>query len=164
MNEKVRLSRQSREELAAEVIDQVRRHQIAQDAFDEAATTRLGVNRTDGRCLDILDRLGPITAGDLARESGLSTGAVTTLIDRLERRGYVRRARDTEDRRRVFIELTDELHERAGEIWGPLAGVGDAFLRRHSDAELRLLRDFLRDACAVLEEHAARVRGLPPRE
>lgn len=164
MNEKVRLSRQSREELAAEVIDQVRRHQIAQDAFDEAATARLGVNRTDGRCLDIIDRLGPITAGALAREGGLSTGAVTTLIDRLERRGYVRRVRDTEDRRRVFIELTDELRERAWEIWGPLAGVSDEFLGRHSDADLRVLRDFLRASVEVLDEHAARVRALPPRE
>ncbi len=164
MNEKVRLSRHSREELAAEVIDQVRRHQIAQDAFDEAATARLGVNRTDGRCLDIIDRLGPITAGALAREGGLSTGAVTTLIDRLERRGYVRRVRDTEDRRRVFIELTDELRERAWEIWGPLAGVSDEFLGRHSDADLRVLRDFLRASVEVLDEHAARVRALPPRE
>ena len=158
------MSRQAREELAAEVVDHVRRHQVAQDAFDEAATARLGVNRTDGRCLDILDRLGPLTAGDLARESGLSTGAVTTLIDRLERRGYVRRVRDTEDRRRVFIELTDELRARAGEIWGPLAGVSGKFLGRHSDADLRVLRDFLRDSIAVLDEHAARVRALPPRE
>ncbi len=158
------MSRESREELAAAVTDLVRRHQIAQDAFDEAATARLGVNRTDGRCLDILDRHGRLTAGELAREGGLSTGAVTTLVDRLERMGYVRRVRDTEDRRRVFIELTDALHERAGEIWGPLAELSGSFLARHSDAELRTLRDFLGDAIAVLDEHAERVRALPPRD
>jgi hypothetical protein len=75
-----------------------------------------------------------------------------------------RRARDTEDRRRVFIELTEDLHARAGEIWGPLAGVSGEFLARHSDAELRVLRDFLRDSIEVLDEHAARVRALPPRD
>ena len=59
-----------------------------------------------------------MTAGELDRESELSTGAITTLLDRLERAGYVRRVRDDVDRRRILVELTDEARHRAWEIWG----------------------------------------------
>jgi DNA-binding MarR family transcriptional regulator len=97
---------------------EIRRHQNAQDLFDEAACAHLGINRSDGRALDILDQHGRLTAGRLAAESGLSSGAITTLLDRLERAGYVRRLRDEGDRRRVLVELTDLAHERASEIWG----------------------------------------------
>jgi DNA-binding MarR family transcriptional regulator len=97
---------------------EIRRHQNTQDRFDEVACEYLGINRSDGRALDILDQHGRLTAGRLAAESGLSSGAITTLLDRLERAGYVRRLRDEGDRRRVLVELTDLAHERASEIWG----------------------------------------------
>lgn len=141
---------------------EVRRHQNAQDAFDEAACARLGINRTDGRCLDILDQHGRMTAGALARESGLSTGAVTALLDRLERAGYVRRARDTVDRRRVMVELTDEARRRAWEIWGPMGEDAAAFFARYSDDELAFIRDFLRDGQRLLGEQLERVRSMAP--
>jgi DNA-binding MarR family transcriptional regulator len=156
------MSREGREALIAEVGNEVRRYQNAQDAFDDAAVARLGINRTDGRCLDILDQHGRMTAGELARESGLSSGAVTTLLDRLEHRGYVRRVRDSEDRRRVFVEPTDQARQRTWEIWGPMAAAAAGFLERHSDAELRSIRDFLRAGREFLTEHTERVRGLPP--
>ncbi len=149
--------------LLGEVGREIRRHQNAQDAFDEAACVRLGINRTDGRCLDIVDQHGRISAGELARESGLSTGAVTALLDRMERAGYVRRSRDTADRRRVLVELTDEARRRIREIWGPLAEVGPRWLARYSDEELTVIRDVLRTAREVLAEHTERVRALPPR-
>src|SRR5262245_5647173 len=101
------MSRDSKEKLIAEVAVEVRRHQIAQDTFDDVAAAFMGINRTDLRCMDIVDRGGRVTAGALARESGLSSGAVTTVIDRLEAAGYVRRVRDEADRRRVLVELTD---------------------------------------------------------
>lgn len=138
-------------------------YQNAQDAFDDAAFARLGINRSDGRALDIIDRHGRITAGQLASESGLSTGAITTLLDRMERAGYVRRVRDTEDRRRVLVELTDEARQRVGEIWGPIAEASRRGLDRHSDAELLFLRDFLRSGREFLGEQLARVKALPQR-
>jgi DNA-binding MarR family transcriptional regulator len=156
------MSRETRDTLLAEVGLEVRRHQNAQDAFDEAAFARLGINHSDGRCLDILDQHGRMTAGALARESGLSTGAVTALLDRLERAGYVRRARDTVDRRRVMVELTDEARRRAGEIWGPVGEDAAAFFARYSDEELAFIRDFLRDGQRLLAEHLERVRSMTP--
>jgi DNA-binding MarR family transcriptional regulator len=158
----IRVSNQSQEELIAELTLEIRRHQNAQDLFDELVAERLGINRSDQRCLDIVDQHGRISAGELARESGLSTGAITTLLDRLERAGYVRRIRDTDDRRRVLVELTDLARERAEEIWGPIAASATRGLAVYSDAELRLIRDFLRGGRDFLAAHTERVKALPP--
>lgn len=158
------MSRDNREDLIAAVGLESRRYQNAQDAFDDIAVARLGINRTDGRCLDILDQHARLTAGELARESGLSSGALTTLLDRLERHGYVRRVRDTGDRRRVFVELTDEARRRAGEIWGPIAEAVPAAFDAYSDAELETILNFLRFSNEFLAEHTERIRGLPKAE
>jgi DNA-binding MarR family transcriptional regulator len=156
------LSNEAREALLAEVGLEVRMHQNAQDLFDDVACSRLGINRSDGRCLDIVDQRGRVSAGELAQASGLSTGAITTLIDRLERVGYVRRVRDTEDRRRVLVELTDEARARSWEIWGPMAEEGMGGLARYPDDELLLIRDFLRAGRQFLAAHTERIKALPP--
>ena len=159
------MSRQiDREAALAELNLEVRRYQNAQDAFDDAAARLLGINRTDLRCIDILDQHGQMTAGQLARDSGLSTGAVTTLLDRLERVGYVRRLRDTVDRRRVLVEMTDEVRDRAWGIWGPIAAESEELLSRYSDAELVFIRDFLRRSQDFLARHLERIEGRPPAE
>jgi DNA-binding MarR family transcriptional regulator len=154
------LSREDIQRLIGEVGIEVRRHQNAQDAFDDAACAFLGINRTDGRCLDILDQHGQMTAGALARESGLSSGAITTLLDRLERAGYVRRVRDTADRRRVLVELTDEARRRAGAVWGPIAAEAGRDLAAYDEEQLRFIRDFLRGGREFLERHRERVLAL----
>ena len=147
-----------REELIRDLNVEVRRYQNAQDAFDDAAAERLGINRTDQRCMDILDLNGQMTAGQLAAESGLSTGAVTTLLDRLERAGYVRRVRDTVDRRRVLVELTDEARKRAWEIWGPIAAEANEGWGNVSDEQLLFLRDFLVGSQEFLARHLERIK------
>jgi DNA-binding MarR family transcriptional regulator len=101
-------------------------------------------------CLDIVDYAGPITAGDLAKQSGLTTGAVTAVLDRLERKGYVRRTRDTADRRRVLIEMTDEARQRAMEFYGPLAEAGMKTMEEFTLAQLA--------GCATSCGRAARSR------
>lgn len=76
--------------------------------FHSRIAEQMGVSVTDHKCLDIAMRAeGPLTAGQIARLSGLSTGAVTGVIDRLERRGFVRRVRDPHDRRKVLVELSE---------------------------------------------------------
>src|SRR3979490_3402685 len=89
-----------------ELIYEVRRSQAATDRFDQAVADAIGLNRTDMRCLDVLSREGPVTAGRLAEATGLTSGAMTTALDRLERAGYARRTRDATDRRRVLVEAT----------------------------------------------------------
>ena len=105
----------------AEVITEVRINQNAADALDAAIAEWLGVNRTDLVCLDILARLGTVPAGRLAEESRLTTGAITAVLDRLERAGYVQRLADPSDRRRVLVETTERFRELAEHAWGPVA-------------------------------------------
>jgi DNA-binding MarR family transcriptional regulator len=162
MDQDTNLSRDdpARRQLVDEVFLEIRMHQNAQDAFDDLACHQLGINRTDGRCLDILDQNRRMTAGELAKASGLTTGAITTLLDRLERKGYVRRIRDEVDRRRVLVEPTEEARRRTWEIWGPIAEEAGADFARFTDEELIFLRDFLRGGREFLARHTARVRAL----
>jgi DNA-binding MarR family transcriptional regulator len=146
-------------QLVAAVGAAVRANQTAVDQFDELACRRLGINRTDGRCLDIVDQHRRMTAGQLAAASGLSTGAITVLLDRMERAGYVRRVRDTEDRRRVLVELTDEARRRSQEIWGPLAAEGAKSLGALTEDELRLVLRFFERANAFMAAQIGRLQG-----
>jgi DNA-binding MarR family transcriptional regulator len=139
----------------------VRDHEAANDAFDEAACTKLGINRTDLRCLNIVDNHGSMTAGRLAELSGLTTAAVTSVLDRLERAGYARRLRDQADRRQVLVELTPLLAERAGPIWGPLGDEATARISRMSLEELKSVIEFFRLGIDLNRRHVERVRRLP---
>ena len=99
----------SRQEKILRGMELIRRNQVLTQMLDEAAAQYLGINTTDGRAIDVIDQAGRITAGDLARELRLSTGAVTTIVDRLEKAGYARRVSDPDDRRRVLIETTPKV-------------------------------------------------------
>jgi DNA-binding MarR family transcriptional regulator len=153
------LRRETRRDLIAEVALEIRAFQTAVDAFDEVVADRLEINRTDLRCLDLLERHGAMTAGELARASGLSTGAITRLLDRVERMGYAQRLRDSADRRRVLVELTPRARERATELYGPIAQAGQTGLQRYSAEQLTLLRDFLRGARTLHERRADLLRA-----
>jgi DNA-binding MarR family transcriptional regulator len=95
----------------------------------------LGINRTDHRVLDVVDRLGPITASELAKEAGLGPAAMTASIDLLEDAGIAHRVRDSSDRRKVLVEVGPATRQRALKIYGP---VEDAFL--HSGTRSRTSR------------------------
>lgn len=154
------MSRESKSKLADDVLYLLRAHEAANDAFDEIASQKLGINRTDQRCLNIVDNSGPITAGRLAELSGLTTAAVTSVLDRLERAGYARRVRDQEDRRQVMVELTPLMAERGTPIWGPLGQEGKAALERLSVAELEGIVKFFRFGIELNERHIERVRTI----
>jgi DNA-binding MarR family transcriptional regulator len=144
--------------LIAELRHEVRAAQAAVAAVDHAVAERLGINATDHRCLDILDQQGPMTAGALAEALGLSRSAVTTVLDRLERRRYVRRQPSSEDRRQVLVALTPLLYRRARELYGDGREAAVA-LERYSVDELALLRDFVRRDRELNEERAGRLAG-----
>jgi DNA-binding MarR family transcriptional regulator len=148
-----------------ELMAEFRASQNATDRFDQAVADTLGLNRTDLRVIDIVEREGRLTAGQLAERTGLTTGAVTTVIDRLEEAGYARRVRDTEDRRRVFVEVTDETRRLGDTFYKEHAALGDSFYKRYSEAEIELLlsvtregREFNDRKAAELEAELARRR------
>jgi DNA-binding MarR family transcriptional regulator len=153
------LSREKRE-LVEQLLHLSRAHEAANEAFDDAACERLGINRTDLRCLNIVDNQGPMTAGRLAELSGLTTAAVTAVLDRLERAGYARRVRDQPDRRQVLVELTPLLAERGAAIWGPLGEEAMARFERMSVEELNGVTEFFRFGIDLNQRHVDRIRGL----
>jgi DNA-binding MarR family transcriptional regulator len=154
-----RTSSETRADLIRDIGDEVRMSQNLTDAIDQSVCAILGINRSDARCLDIVERHGRISAGDLAAESGLTTGAVTALLDRLERGGAVRRVSDPGDRRRVLVELTPDAQRTSNEIYGPMAEAAGTLLSRYSREELLLLRDFLRRGREISTEQLARIQS-----
>jgi DNA-binding MarR family transcriptional regulator len=137
----------------------VRLHQNAYDRFEDAASEYFGVNRTAMRCMDVLERAGRLTAGEIARQTGLTSGAVTALLDRLERAGWVRRLRDETDRRRIQVELTERAQRAAAEVYGPFAEVLSEY-DSYSDAELRFVTHYIERGSELLLEHAARIEDM----
>jgi DNA-binding MarR family transcriptional regulator len=153
-----------RADLMRRLGEEIRAGQRATDAVDDLAAELLGVNRTDSRCIDILEQHGRMTAGQLAVLSGLSTGAVTAVIDRLERAGYAQRVPDPSDRRHVLVELTELARERVWELMGrPLREATVPVMQRYSDQELELLIEFHRLGREVQERHAEWLRTRKPR-
>ena len=153
-----------REQLISEVREAFRLNGQAGDAMDQAAAEFLGIHRTDTRLLDVLQMRGRLSAGELAKAGQLSPGALTAALDRLERAGYVRRVRDENDRRRVFVEITDEMEKLTWELYGPLAASGDAMLRDLTEEHLTIMRDVMREAARLQMEQAHRVRKRSERQ
>ena len=142
----------------------VRANQAATDLFDETLTQFLGINRTDGRCLDLIDRRGRMSAGQLANESGLTTGAVTAVIDRLEAAGYVRRIRDTLDRRKIWVELTEDTRNIIARIFGHYEKTGPMMMDRFTADQVRAILEYLEIGTFLQNELAAALREhLDPR-
>ncbi len=149
----------NKSDVIGELIGEFRTSGNHDDAFDNLAAQRLGVNETDLHCLNIIQNAGGVTAGQLAKESGLTTGAVTGVIDRLERIGFARRVADPDDRRRVKLEVTPKFYSRAEKIWGPVAeDWSKALGRQFSTEELNLIISFLRRTNEITEKHLERLR------
>jgi DNA-binding MarR family transcriptional regulator len=162
------VSRQwSRADLIAQLRSEIVGYFGAASDFDERVAKKFKLSRTDMRCLDILGRRGPMTAGQLSDESGLSTGAVTFLLDRLEQAGMVKRRRDTDDRRRVWVELVPAAQKRLAHAQQPIVEEMKQVTQRFKAEELAIVRDFMREAKEVFERQisgAAPCQKKPPRD
>lgn len=141
--------------MAARLAQAIRGSQTAHDMFDDGFCRFLGINRTDGRCLDIIALHGRVTAGQLAAEAGLTTGAVTTAVDRLEASGYVARIRDPEDRRKVWIEQTDLSSSIGASIFSHYRQINERLGEAFTPGELDAILRFLDFSARIEREHAA---------
>ena len=150
------MSRQwSRSELAQQLRAEIVGYLGAASEFNEDLAKKLKLSRTDMRCLELIGRLGPLTAGRLAEESALTTGAVTFILDRLEEAGMVTRRRDTEDRRRVWVEMVPAAQERLQCLQQPVAEEMRQVAQRFKADELAIVRDFMRQAKEVFERQVS---------
>ena len=153
------MSKEDHQDLVASVAREIAEFQEAGNLVDDASALRLGINRTDQRCLGLLAVDGAMGAGQLAAATELSPGAMTAALDRLERLGYVKRARSSTDRRSVIVEITQLAREQIEAFYGPIGQEGMEQLEQYSDAELAFLRDFLRKGRELQMRHAARIRS-----
>jgi DNA-binding MarR family transcriptional regulator len=156
------MSNHSKAELIAAIGRRIQSFQDATDEMDEAVAGRLGLNRTDLRCLSVVSQAGPVTPSALANATGLTRAAMTTALDRLERAGYLRRARDQEDRRSVRVELGKDAAKRVQELYGPIAAEGARMLRKFTVSELSALLAILDESSKMQRDHAKRIRGMGP--
>jgi DNA-binding MarR family transcriptional regulator len=109
--------------------------------FHQAVAHVLGLNATDTRCLDLIVLHGPASPTELAALTGLTTGAITVLIDRLERAGLVRRRPLSRDRRRTLLVTTPKAMRVLGPLYAPMARRMHGFLSSYSSRDLKFLGD-----------------------
>ena len=152
--------RRKKSEQVDELIREFRDSGNLDDAFDNLAAQRLGVSETDLHCLNIIENAGGVTAGELAAQSGLTTGAVTGVIDRLEKKGFARRVADPADRQRVKVEVTKAFYSRAERIWGPVAAEWASSLGRFSSSQLEGFHEILRATNEITRRHLDRLREM----
>jgi DNA-binding MarR family transcriptional regulator len=150
-----------RDELRAEVGAADQAYQAAVDDFDTAAAAVLGVNRTDLRCLEILHGQASALPSQLATRLRLTTGSVTTMLDRLERIGYVRREPDPTDRRKTVVRMTPKARRAVWDkIYKPLVEEGFQGIEHYPASDLAAVLDYLRRGRELYERHIARIRGI----
>jgi DNA-binding MarR family transcriptional regulator len=141
----------------------VEAYQAAVSDFDREVARLLGVNETALRCLEILVQDVPeITPRLLADRLGLTTGSVTSLLDRLEHLGYLTRSPHPSDRRKLIVRATEAATQRAGELLGPMLAEGAELLGRYSAGQLELITDFLVRTRELQQAHTERLRQRAP--
>jgi DNA-binding MarR family transcriptional regulator len=148
---------------SGDLVMQVTREMRLMSSFDallsQAIADRVGMHSTDIETLDLLNVLGPMTAGRLAELAGLSTGATTRLVDRLVRAGYVERRADPGDRRRVIIEPIYENLEAVGQLYTPLTEKLTALWTTFTPEELSVILRFVQGSNAAVSEVNAAIRA-----
>lgn len=125
-----------------------------------AIAERFGLSATDAKCMNFIRESEAITAGQLAERSGLTTGAITGVIDRLEKAGFVRRTSDPKDRRRVVIELLHDPRQdkEIMKLYAPLAEGSAAIAAEFTSEELEIIARFVTKSIAMLEAATQRLR------
>lgn len=151
-----------RAQLIAAFAASVRRTGSLMQLMGQAAADRIGINATDLNTLNLLSFSGQMTAGQLAKATGLSTASITGVIDRLEEAGFVRRERDATDRRRVVVRLVTERALRdVASVFLPMVKTWQRLAASYSDDELGLIVAFSGQMETVLREHITRLRESP---
>ena len=159
-------SEETRAKLLAELAQEFRRLSALGAAFFRAAAVRTGMTVTDLQVIDILDSSDPLTAGQLADLTGLTTGAITGMLNRLEQAGLVRRERDPNDGRRIIVRLAADndamravraMLESAGQTWEEVAADYD-------EERIAILLNFLKRGNALAQQEIVQLREAPSAE
>jgi DNA-binding MarR family transcriptional regulator len=154
--------RPDRAALLAAVLREVRRMTAQSVLISQAVSERFGLASSDLECLDLALLSGGATAGEFAKATGLTTGAITGVIDRLERAGYVRRERDPADRRKVIVRARPARTRRIAPVYDSLQREMTAIWSAYSDEQLALITDFLTRSCDLAVQEIAKLQDKRP--
>ncbi|MFD7630192.1 MarR family winged helix-turn-helix transcriptional regulator [Streptomyces sp. NPDC059851] len=142
----------SREELLTRLGEAGRAHSNAAVMYHAAISARMGLSPVEEKTLDLLQRSGALSAGDLGELTGLAPASVTGLIDRLERKGFARRVRSRQDGRRVNVETVPGIEERFEPLFAAFAAQLADLYAQYSDTELAVILDFLHRSAQTQRE------------
>jgi DNA-binding MarR family transcriptional regulator len=137
----------------------VRRHSTAVVLFHQAIAERLGIGPADHKCLDLLRERGPMTGSELATLTGLTTGAITGVVARLERAGYLYREADAHDRRKQILCQSGERMRDIHHVFQPIRNDVTALLKRFDRHQLTAIAEFLAQSSDLAYRHAALLRS-----
>lgn len=149
---------ESRKQLVTQVIRGAREFSIGTVLFHRAVGQILGVNVTDMKCLDMMTLQGSATPSQLAAHTGLSSGATTAMIDRLERAGLVERQPHPKDRRGTILVLTEEAMRKLPSLFSSLGTAMETLVSSYPQKELAVLDDFFTKARVLWQEERAKLQ------
>lgn len=136
-----------------------RHHSRATILFHQAVADRLGLHATDHKCLDLLSEHGPMSAGELAEATGLTSGAITGVADRLERAGFLRREIDPQDRRRIVLRVNTECTEsQIKPLFQDIMQRWTEQCAQYSNRQLGLILAFMRQTIDLVNAATVRLR------
>ena len=146
------------QDLALQVVRGAREYSIGAVLFHQAVGQLLDLNVTDMKCLDIMTLKGPASPSELAQHTGLSTGATTAMIDRLENAGLVVRRPHPTDRRGTIVVLSRKAMRKLPAMFASLAKAMDALVSTYSEKELRVLADFFAKVGVLWKEEREKLQ------
>ena len=152
-----------RAQLIKDIIVAIQDEQTQNAFLSNAIAERMGLTSTELEVVGTLVAGGPLSAGDLAKRTGLTSGAVTRLIDRLVERGTVRRLDDPDDRRKVLVTITPGAMRGCEPFYGPIEREGTALLEQLTEKELETVLKYLRTSYEFTKRHTERVASMPER-
>jgi DNA-binding transcriptional ArsR family regulator len=153
-------SDRDRRRLEGEFLLALRRSGAVMQLLGAASAERIGINVTDLNCLNILALSGPLTAGELARATGLTTASITGVLDRLEEGGFVRRERDAHDRRRVVVHLDPARGLRdVAPVFAPVVEAWRAAAGQYTDEQLALILGFQTQLEQIMRDRLIELRS-----
>jgi DNA-binding MarR family transcriptional regulator len=148
----------------AELLEQLamagRASSVATVMFHTTVAAKQGLSASEEKALDLLERSGPLTAGELARRSGLAPASVTGLINRLEQKGFARRIQNPSDRRSILVEVdVERMYARVAPLFANWVRSLEELYAGYSDEQLEVILHFLTEAARRQQEATTRLTG-----
>ena len=149
------MSTENRQALHEAIVHEIRRFIAGTILHNQKVADEVGLHLTDMQCINVLELPAPPRLGDLARSTGLTTGGVTVMLDRLEKAGYIKREPNPQDRRSLLVRINPKKLEKMHSYYGEINRQMSAFLEATPEAELRTVVDFLTRMNALRAERAS---------